>query len=149
MAIIQGVNGIHMNINSSATAGSRILSYGKAIPGTSTWTTLIKFTLISGAASNFGISFRHYAGADRQSGTLAENFWFSQFALYTSNGTTWTETYNASPWVGPEGNAIVSYRMNNSGTSISIESLQSDTGAYVSGYCEVQCGKWDQLTISY
>jgi len=148
MAIIQGVNGIHMNINSSATAGSRILSYGKAIPGTSTWTTLIKFTLISGAASNFGISFRHYAGADRQSGTLAENFWYSQIGLYYSSGTTWTETYSASAWYS-EGNVIVSYRLNISGTSISIEALQSDTGAYVSGYCEIQCSKWDQLTISY
>ena len=149
MAIIQGVNGIHMNINSNVNAGSRILSFGKAVPGTNTWTTVIKFTLIGGAASNFGISFRYYAGADRQSGTIAENFWYSQLGIYTSNGTNWTETYNATPWYGPEGNGIISYRINNFGTSVTIEAIQSDTGAYVSGYCEVECGKWDQLTISY
>jgi hypothetical protein len=149
MALIQGVNGILINQTGSATAGSKILSFGKAVPGTSTWTTLISFTLIGGAASNFGISFRYYAGAQRQSGTIAENFWYSQFGMYTSNGTNWTETYNSTPWYPVDGNGIIAYRMINFGTSVTIEALQSDTGAYVNGYCEVQCGKWDQLTISY
>lgn len=148
MAIIQGVNGILINQAGSATAGTKILSFGKAVPGTNTYTTLLNFTLIGGAASNFGLSIRFYAGADRQSGTIAENWWYCQFGLFNSNGTNWTENFNLTPWYS-EGNGIIGYRFNNFGTSVSLEAIQSDTGAYVSGYCEVQCGKWDQVTISY
>jgi hypothetical protein len=150
MATIQEVNGIQLNYNGASlpNAGTRILSFGKAVPGTSTWTTLVKFTLISGAASNFGLSIRFYAGAERQSGNISENFWYCQYAGYNSNGTTWTNNFISSPW-SFEGNNIISYNISTSGTYVQVESLQADTGVYVEGYCEVYCSKWDQLTISY
>ena len=149
MALIQGVNGIHINQYSGVNAGTRILSFGKALPGDGVWYNMLAFTLISGASANFGIAFRFFGAAERQSGTIAENFWFSAAGNYYSSGTSWYDNWTSAPWYSGDGNGIINYRIAISGTTVALQGTQGDTGAYVGGYAEAQCSKWDQLTISY
>lgn len=148
MATILGANGIQLNYNAGSTpnAGTRIFLVGKAVPGTNVATTIIRFTN-SGGASNFSLYMRINIGAGRQSGTFAENWWIVKYAGYASTGTGWTQNF-ATDWVW-DGNAIIGSGFSNSGTYVEFQATQGDTGAYVEGYVEVQCNRWDQITVSY
>ena len=90
MPTVLSTNGLHINMSGGSlpNAGTRIFLVGKAVPGTSTWTTIIKFT--HNGTAGTGLSMRWYMGAGRQSGTIAENWWVAGIGMFVSTATTWT-----------------------------------------------------------
>ena len=137
---------INMNGASLPNARTRIFCLGTAVPGTSTWTTIIKFT--HNGTAGTGLSMRWYMGAGRQSGTIAENWWVAGIGMYASTATTWTATYENWPWYS-EGNGIIAYGNEINGTYVQVRAFQGDTGAWVETYVEAYSSNWDRITVSY
>lgn len=139
---------INYNAASLSNAGVRIFCLGTAIAGNGTWQTIIRFTPI-GSSNSYGLSFKFFSGAGRQSGTIAENWYVAGYFGVSINATSTGNSFNNNTWIS-EGNAITAVQTNNSGTFGELRAFgYSGSPCWVETYVEAYCTKWNEISISY
>ena len=148
---VLNTQGIWSDFTNSSTTGTRYYGRNISVPNTGAATVIINFAI---TASNPGVYLylRTFLMAERQSGTIAENYAIASWVTFRSNsGGGFDMTDEQFLW--SDGNFIISSGWQNTTGTGGYARWQANTGGstncWTTMYMTSQCNDWSKVTVTF
>ena len=146
---VLNTQGIWSDLSNSSTTGTRYYGRNISVPNTGVATVIINFAI---GASNPGVYLylRTFLMAERQSGTISENYAIYSYATFRSNSSGGFDMTDEAYQYG-DGNAILSSGWQTTTGTGGYARWQANSSApcYATIYMTAQCNDWSKVTVTF